>query len=65
MNGLNGLLVIRQIDNTSPGGAPGEKLVPGSLNRCERGHTVSLFKGTDIWYMIYKWAQDIKPSRSD
>ena len=27
---LNGLLVIRQIDNTSPGGAPGGKLVPGS-----------------------------------
>ena len=27
---LTGLLVIRQIDNTSPGGAPGGKLVPGS-----------------------------------
>ena len=30
---LNGLLVIQQIDNTSPGGgggAPGGKLVPGS-----------------------------------
>ena len=25
---LNGLLVIRHIDNTSPGGAPGGKLVP-------------------------------------
>ena len=37
---LNGLLVIRQIDNTSPGGAPGEKLVPGSHKRCELGHTV-------------------------
>ena len=37
---LNGLLVIRQIDNTSPGGAPGGKLVPGSHKRCELGHTV-------------------------
>ena len=27
---LNGLLVIRQTDNTSPGGVPGGKLVPGS-----------------------------------
>ena len=26
---LNGLLVTRQIDNTSPGVAPGGKLVPG------------------------------------
>ena len=24
----------RQIDNTSPGGAPGGKLVPGSHKRC-------------------------------
>ena len=41
---LNGLLVIRQIDNISPGGggggAPGGKLVPGSHKRCELGHTV-------------------------
>ena len=37
---LNGLLVIRQIDNTSLGGAPGGKLVPGSHKRCELGHTV-------------------------
>ena len=38
---LNGLLVTRQIDNTSPGGgAPGGKLVPGSNKRCELGHTV-------------------------
>ena len=40
---LNGLLVTRQIDNTSPGGgggAPGGKLVPGSHKRCELGHTV-------------------------
>ena len=30
-NSLNGLLVIRQNDNISPGGsAPGGKLVPGS-----------------------------------
>ena len=28
---LNGLLVTRQIDNTSPGGALGKKFVPGSL----------------------------------
>ena len=40
---LNGLLVIRQIDNTSlgggggGGGAPGGKLVPGSHKRCEWG----------------------------
>ena len=27
---LNGLLVTRQIDNTSPGCVPGGKLVPGS-----------------------------------
>ena len=37
---LNGLLVTRQIDNTSPGGAPGGKLFPGSHKRCELGHTV-------------------------
>ena len=37
---LNGLLVIRQIDNTSSGGVPGGKLVPGSQNRCKLGHTV-------------------------
>ena len=36
---LNGLLVIRQTDNTSPEGAPGGKLVPGSHKRCEHGHT--------------------------
>ena len=35
---LNGLLVIRQIDNTSLGGEPGGKLVPGSHKRCEHGH---------------------------
>ena len=29
---------IRQIDNTSPGCAPGGKLVPGSHKRCEHGH---------------------------
>ena len=35
---LNGLLVTRQIDNTSAGwGAPEEKLVPGSHKRCELG----------------------------
>ena len=32
--------MIRQIDNTSPGGAPGGKLVPGSHKRCELGHTI-------------------------
>ena len=42
---LNGLLVTRQIDNTSPGGggggvAPEGKLVPGSHKRCELVHTV-------------------------
>ena len=40
---LNGLLVTRQIDNTSPGGgggAPVGKLVPGSNKRCELGHIV-------------------------
>ena len=39
---LNGLLVTRQIDNTSPGGGgvPGGKLVPGSHKRCELGHSV-------------------------
>ena len=41
---LNGLLVTRQTDNTSPVGgggvAPGGKLVPGSHKRCELGHTV-------------------------
>ena len=37
---LNGLLVICQIDNTSPWGAPGGKLVPGSHKRCKLGHTV-------------------------
>ena len=30
----------RQIDNTSPGGAPGGKLFPGSHKRCEPGHLV-------------------------
>ena len=45
---LNGLLVIRQIDNISPGGAPGGKLVPGSHKRCELGHTViGHFSGGD------------------
>ena len=39
---VNGLLVTRQIDNTSPGGgvASGGKLVPGSHKKCELGHTV-------------------------
>ena len=37
---LNGLLVTRQIGNTSPGRAPGGKLVPGSHKRCELGQTV-------------------------
>ena len=45
---LNGLLVIRQIDNISPEvvgggrgeGSPGGKLVPGSHKRCELRHTV-------------------------
>ena len=32
---LNSLLVKRQTDNTSPGGALGGKLVPGSHKRCE------------------------------
>ena len=30
---LNGLLVTHQIDNTSPGGAPGGKSVPSRLTR--------------------------------
>ena len=34
---LNSLLVKRQTDNTSPGGALGGKLVPGSHKRCEFG----------------------------
>ena len=29
-----------QIDNTSPGGAQGGKLVSGSHKRCELGHTI-------------------------
>ena len=37
---LNGLLVTRQIDNTSPGGAPGGNSGPGSHKRCKLGHTV-------------------------
>ena len=37
---LNSLLVKRQTDNTSPGGALGGKLVPGSHKRCEFGHTI-------------------------
>ena len=36
----NGLLVTCQIDNTSPGGAPWGKSVPGSHKRCNFGHTV-------------------------
>ena len=39
---LNGLLVTRQIDNTSPGGVPEGKSVPGSRKRCELGHTVQM-----------------------
>ena len=39
---LNGLLVIRQIDNISPGGVPGGKLVPGSHKRCKLGHLCDL-----------------------
>ena len=35
-----------QIDNTSPGGAPGGKLVAGSHQRCELGHT-----GSDIQWL--------------
>ena len=31
MDKLNGLLVTRQVDNTSPGVAPGGKSVPGSF----------------------------------
>ena len=34
---MNGLLVTRQIDNSSPCGAPGGKLAPGSHKRCELG----------------------------
>ena len=37
---LNSLLVKRQTDNTSPGGALGGKLVPGSHKSCEFGHTI-------------------------
>ena len=37
---LNSLLVKRQTDNTSPGGALGGKLVHGSNKRCEFGHTI-------------------------
>ena len=36
----SGLLVTCQIDNTSPGGGPGGKSVPGSLKRCKLGHTI-------------------------
>ena len=36
---LNGLLVTRQTDNTSPGGAPGGKSVPDSHKRCKLVHT--------------------------
>ena len=38
---LNGLLVTRQTDNASIGGAPGGKLVPGSHKRCDLEHTVN------------------------
>ena len=38
---LNGLLVTRQIDNTSPGGAPEGKSVPGSYKRCKLGHKIN------------------------
>ena len=41
---LNGLLVIRQIDNTLPGGVPGGKLVPGSHKRCKIGHSHQTFQ---------------------
>ena len=37
---LNGVLVTRQTDNISQGGAPGGKLVPGSHKRHKLGHTV-------------------------
>ena len=37
---LNGLLVTRQMDNISPGCAPGGKPVPDFYKRCELGHTV-------------------------
>ena len=36
MDKLNGLLVTRQIDNTSPGVAPGGKSVPGSHRNISR-----------------------------
>ena len=38
---LNGLPVTRQIDNTSPGGAPGGKSVPGFHKRCEQSSDIS------------------------
>ena len=37
---VNDLLVTRQIENCSSGGAPGGKSVPGCYKRCELGHTV-------------------------
>ena len=37
---LNGLLMTGQVDNTSPGGGPGGKSVPGSHKRCKLGHKV-------------------------
>ena len=36
--------MIRQIDNPSPGGVPGGKLVPGSHKRCELGHSHQTFQ---------------------
>ena len=38
--------MTRQIDNISPGGAPGGKLVTGSRKRCELGYT-----GSDIQWL--------------
>ena len=45
---LNGLLVIRQIDNTSPGDATGGKLVPSSHKRCKLGQTVIRHSAEEI-----------------
>ena len=51
----NGLLVMRQIDNISPGGAPGGKLVSGSHKRCELGHKVIRhFSRGDHKYVLAK-----------
>ena len=36
--------MTRQNDNTSPGGAPGGKIVAGFHKRCELGHTGSVVR---------------------